>query len=123
MGPARQNLNDSSAAFHTLTGLVEVENLFAWTRGHQFDLSIIVLATYAILFGSFILLRLWPVPRWLLATMFALWAFVYDLFLISAIRFVMKGLKCDGGDLVMNRLVPCDLGYAHRETLWVGFMM
>ena len=110
MGPARQNLNDSSAAFHTLTGLVEVENLFAWTRGHQFDLSIIVLATYAILFGSFILLRLWPVPRWLLATMFALWAFVYDLFLISAMRFVMKGLKCDGGDLVMNRLVRPRLG-------------
>ena len=31
-------------------------------------------------------------------------------------------LRCAAGNLVVNELVPCDLGYAHRETLWVGFM-
>jgi hypothetical protein len=45
----------------------------------------------------------------------------YDLLLISATRFIMKGLRCDGGKLVVND-VPCDLGYAYREAVWAGFM-
>jgi hypothetical protein len=122
MGPARHAANGSSALFQTLTGLVEVESLFEWTRDRRFGLSIGVLGTYVVLFGTFVLLRLAPMPRWFLATTLASWALFYDVFLISAMRFVMQGLRCAAGSLVVNQLVPCDLGYAHRETLWVGFM-
>jgi hypothetical protein len=122
MGPARQADNGSSAVFKALTGLVEVESLFEWTRDRRFGLSIGLMGTYIVLFGTFVLLRLAPMPRWFLATTPASWALFYDVFLISAMRFVMKGLRCAAGNLVINQLVPCDLGYAHRETLWVGFM-
>jgi hypothetical protein len=122
MGPARHAANGSSAVFQTLTGLVEVESLFEWMRDRRFDLSIGVMGTYIVLFGTFVLLRLAPMPRWFLATTLASWALFYDVFLISAMRFVMEGLRCTTGNLAINQLVPCDLGYAHRETLWVGFM-
>jgi hypothetical protein len=102
---------------------VEVESLFEWTRDRRFDLSIGVLATYVVLFGTFVLLRLAPMPRWFVATTFAAWALFYDVFLISAMRFVMQGLRCTAGNLVMNQLVPCDLSYAQRETQVVGFHM
>ena len=108
--------------FQTLTGLVEVESLLEWTRDRRFGLSIGVMGTYIVLFGTFVLLRLAPMPRWFLATTIASWALFYDVFLISAMRFVMQGLRCAAGSLVVNQLVPCDLGYSHRETLWVGFM-
>ena len=121
MGPARPDANGSSAAFHSLTVLVELETLREWSQGHRFGLSIGLLATYFILFGSFILLRLAAMPHWFLAATFASWALFYDLLLISATRFIMKGLQCDGGKLVVND-VPCDLGYAYREALWAGFM-
>jgi hypothetical protein len=122
MGPARHTADGSSAVFQALTGLVEVESLFEWMRDRRFDLSIGVMGTYIVLFGTFVLLRLAPMPRWFLATTFASWALFYDVFLISAMRFVMEGLRCTAGHLVINQLVPCDLGYAQRETLWVGFM-
>ena len=122
MGPARHAANGSSAVFQALTGLVAAESLFEWTRDRRFGLSIAVLGTYIVLFGTFVLLRLAPMPRWFLATTLASWALFYDVFLMSAMRFVMKGLRCAAGNLVINQLVPCDLGYAHRETLWVGFM-
>jgi hypothetical protein len=122
MGPARHVANGSSAVFQTLTGLVEVESLFEWMRDRRFDLSIGMMGTYIVLFGTFVLLRLAPMPRWFLATTIASWALFYDVFLISAMRFVMEGLRCAAGNLVINQLVPCDLGYAQRETLWVGFM-
>jgi hypothetical protein len=100
---------------------VELETLWEWSQGHRFGLSIGLLATYIILFGSFILLRLAAMPHCFLAATFASWALFYDLLLISATRFIMKGLRCDGGKLVVND-VPCDLGYAYREALWAGFM-
>jgi hypothetical protein len=108
--------------FQALTGLVEVESLFGWTHDRRFHLSIGVLGTYIVLFGTFVLLRLASMPRWFLATTLTSWALFYDVFLISAMGFVMKGLRCAAGNLVINQLVPCDLGYAQRETLWVGFM-
>ena len=117
MGPARADAGGSSAAFQVLTMLVELESLFEWMQDHRRDLSIGVLATYFALFGSFVLLRLLPVPRWVLATMFKLWSLFYDVLLISTMRFLMKGIKCDGAELV-----ACDLSYAHRETVWVSFM-
>ncbi len=123
MGPERPAANGQSAVFQALTRLVEVESMFEWTRDRRFGLSIAVLGTYVVLFGTFVLLRLAPMPRWFLATTLASWALFYDVFLISAMRFVMGGLRCTAGKLVINQLVPCDLGYAQRETLWVGFMM
>jgi hypothetical protein len=122
MGPARHDTTGSSGVFQVLAVLVELESLLAWTQGHRFGLSIVILATYVMLFGTFALLRLASMPRWFLVATFALWALFYDLFLLSAMRFVTKGLQCDGGKLIMNTDVPCDLGYAHRETLWVGFI-
>jgi hypothetical protein len=122
MGPERHAANGSSAVFQALTGLVEVESLFGWTHDRRFHLSIGVLGTYIVLFGTFVLLRLASMPRWFLATTLTSWALFYDVFLISAMGFVMKGLRCAAGNLVINQLVPCDLGYAQRETLWVGFM-
>jgi hypothetical protein len=125
MGPERHAANGSSvssAVFQALTGLVEVESLFEWTRDRRLGLSIGVMGTYIVLFGTFVLLRLAPMPRWFLATTIASWALFYDVFLISAMRFVMEGLRCAAGNLVVNQLVPCDLGYSHRETLWVGYM-
>jgi hypothetical protein len=122
MGPARHTADGSSAVFQTLTGLVEVESLFEWMQDRRFDLSIGVLGIYIVLFGTFVLRRLAPMPHWFLATTPASWALFYDVFLISTMRFVMEGLRCTAGNLVVNQLVPCDLGYSHRETLWVGFM-
>jgi hypothetical protein len=121
MGPAHHGDGGSSGAFRALTMLVELEGLLEWAQGHRFDLSIVVLATYVVVFGTFLLLRLAPMPPWFLAATFAAWASFYDLFLISAMRFGMKGLKCDGGHLVLSESVPCDLSYAHREALWAGF--
>jgi hypothetical protein len=122
MGPARQDDGGSSAAFRALTVLVEVERLSEWTHDHRRDLSVGVLTTYVVLFGSFVLLRLAPMPRWFLTATLASWVLFYDLLLISAMRFVTKGLKCDGGTLVVDEHVPCDLSYTHRATLWVTFM-
>ncbi len=103
MGPARHAANGPSVVFETLTRLVDLESLFEWPQDHRFDLSIVVLATYAILFATFVLLRLAPMPHWFLAITFASWRLLYDSFLISAMRFVMQGLRqCDGGNLVMN---------------------
>jgi hypothetical protein len=122
MGPTRHDGNGSSAAIQALTVLVELESLLGWAQDHRLALSIGVLATYVLLFASFVLLRLAPVPRWFLKVTHTSWAIFYDLFLISATQFVMKGLKCSGANLVMNEQ-RCDLSYAHRETLMVGFTM
>jgi hypothetical protein len=122
MGPARHDDGGSSTTFQALTVLVELEGLSEWTHDHRRDLSVGVLTAYVVLFGSFVLLRLAPMPRWFLTATFASWVLFYDLLLISAMRFVMKGLRCDGGKLVVDEHVPCDLSYTHRETLWVSFL-
>ena len=125
MGPARHDAGGPSMAaygFQVLGMPVELEGLSEWAQERRHGLSIATLAAYAILFGSFVLLRLAPMPRGFLVATATAWRLLYDLFLISAMRFVMKGLKCDGGKLVLSEHVPCDLGYAHREATLYGFM-
>jgi hypothetical protein len=124
MGSARLNSGGSSAAtygFQVLGTLVEFESLAEWTQDHRLELAVTVLVAYVTAFGSFVLLRLAPMPRNFLVATIVSWRLLYDLLLISAMRYLMKGLECDEGKLLMNPIVQCDLGYAHREAILVGF--
>jgi hypothetical protein len=114
--------------FRSLSFASSLDESVRWLQEKRFYFVLALLGVYSALFLAFISLRVLHLPKRAIAAISLCWRMLYNLLLISALQFVMLGLRCvdvqrdlqsnvTSAMLVMDRSVECDYGYAHRVNL------